>query len=81
MAGHRQVHVIVIEGVARRAIDQRSRQRRQPRSLGDDGGLRRAAGLVHLVNKQAHQRIGSAGQRDPVIIKDALAGQRAHTAR
>ena len=81
MTGHRQVDVVVIERVPDRAVDQRGRQRRQPRRTADQARLRIAAGFDQLVEQHGDERIVGAGERDAVIVEHALPGQRAHVVR
>ena len=73
--------VVVIERVARRAVDQRRRQDRQPLAMADNARLRRPAGLGHLVEQYADQRIAGPGDRAAEIIEHALPRQLAHRLR
>ncbi len=78
MTRHRQVDVVVIERMARGAVDQRGRQYRQPDRMPDQACLRGAAGFGQLVEQDPDKRIVGAGERDAVIVEHALPGQFAH---
>ena len=78
MAWHRQVDIVVIEGMTRRTIDQCRRQRGQPHAMTDDARLRRPAGFRHLVEQHADQLISGARHRAAEIVEHALPRQLAH---
>jgi hypothetical protein len=75
---HRQVHVVVIERMGDRAVDERRRQHRQAGRMADDPGLRGTASLDELVEKDADQLVTGAGEAHADIIEHTLAGELAH---
>ena len=78
MAWHRQVDIVVIEGMTRRTIDQCRRQSGQSHAMADDARLRRPTGLRHLVEQHADQLISGARHRAAEIVEHALPRQLAH---
>jgi len=75
MPRHRHIDVVIIERVARCAVDERRRQRRQSGLTADDARLWRAAGLGQLVEQKPHQLVARPGDRHAEIVENALPGE------
>ena len=74
VAAHRRVDVVVVEGVARRAVHQGGLGDAGPLVGADQARLGRPALVGRLGPEDLRQRLGGAGDRDAEPIEDALLG-------
>ena len=81
MAAEAEVHVVEIERVRHRAVQERRLLDVGARAAADHGRLRRAAVLGDLLGENVGKRLVAGGQRNAEEIHEAVAGDRARLGR